>query len=120
MSDHHDDNMITVISFLDHQEASEIKNILGALKINCIVSGHGTRGRGANAYYLVRVQQQDLATVKPIVNRFKDKMLVESMECPTCKSYAHTEVQKKGLWQMLFYLGTSLVECKKCKTRFAV
>ena len=48
------------------------------------------------------------------------KKLARTVECPNCKNLGCKIIEKKSIWQRLYYWGTTLAECKKCRTRFPI
>jgi hypothetical protein len=115
-----DQELVTVVTHLTCDERDRVKGILNSLRIEHIVSGHDAKSRFSSLYYQIKVKARDYKTAKQVINQHKAKVFVDSRKCPKCKHLGYREIQKQGMWQKLLYLGTTLVQCTKCKTKFGI
>lgn len=112
--------LITVVSHLTSDESSHVKGILNSLKIPFIESGHDAKSRYSSLYYQIRVERKNYRTAKQVVDRNKARIFIDSRKCPNCKSLGYKEIEKKGFWKKMLYVGTTLVRCNKCKHEFGI
>jgi hypothetical protein len=112
--------LITVTSHLKKEEADRIKRLLNSVQINSIVSGHDAASRHSSLYYQIGVKREDFRSAKHIIDKEKVKIFIEGKKCPECEYLGYREIEKKGLWQRLLYVGTTLVQCKKCKHKYGI
>jgi ssDNA-binding Zn-finger/Zn-ribbon topoisomerase 1 len=113
-------DLVTVISHLTTAETEELKRSLNSLKIESLVSGHDAKSRFGNLYYEIKVNRKDYQTAKQLIDKHKAKVLMASKMCPKCQYLGNKKIEKKGLWEKLFYAGTTLVQCNKCKNKFPI
>ncbi|MEZ4972816.1 MAG: hypothetical protein R2820_05870 [Cyclobacteriaceae bacterium] len=118
-------NLVSAGGYLTESELQEVRSILNAMNIRHVASGHGPAERGAlgqyrNYYYEVKVYRDDYEVARKVILKRKNKIKVEGRQCPRCKSLVYLEAEKKGLWEKIYYYGTTLVQCKKCKTRYPI
>jgi phage FluMu protein Com len=112
--------LVTVISHLTADEANRVKGILNSLKIPFVASGHDAKSRYSSLYYQIRVERKNIKTARQIVAKHRAQVFIDSRKCPKCKSLGYQEIEKKGLWKKLLYMGTTLVRCNKCKNEFSI
>jgi hypothetical protein len=112
--------LVTVISHLTTDEASRVQGILNSLKIPFVTSGHDAKSRYSSLYYQIRVERINLRTAKVVVAKQRAQIFIDSRKCPKCKSLGYKEIEKKGLWKKILYMGTTLVRCNKCKNEFSI
>ncbi len=112
--------LITVGSYLTKDEADSIKSRLTSMKIEFVVNGQYAASRYRSLYYEIKVQRKDFENAKRIVKNQLKKTLIENQKCPKCKNLEYTILEKKGLWQKIYYYGTTLVQCKKCETKYLI
>lgn len=112
--------LVTVISHLTADEANRVKGLLNSSKILFVASGHDAKSRYSSLYFQIRVEKQNLKTAKQVVAKHRAQVFVDSRKCPKCKSLGYKEIEKKGIWKKLLYTGTTLVQCNKCKNKFAI
>lgn len=110
----------TVISHLTADEANRVKGILNSSKIPFVASGHDAKSRFSSLYYQIRVERKNLKAAKQIVAKHRAQVFIDGRKCPKCKSPGYKEIEKKGIWKKLLYMGTTLVKCNKCKNEFAI
>ena len=110
----------TVTSHLTGQEADSIKSMLTSMNIDFIASGHDAKSRYDSLYYQIKVKKRDFKVAKQIIDKRRAKLFLESRKCPKCKTLGYKEIEKRAIWEKIYYYGTTLVECKKCKTRFSI
>lgn len=116
-----DETLAEIATYLTSSEANELKSSLSALNIQCVIKGIGVKGRaGSPEYYKIFVQQIDYPQASQTVKRYAAKIFIESKRCPQCKSLKFTRLEKRGLWNKIYYFGTTLVQCNKCKTQFTI
>ncbi|MFN7651887.1 MAG: hypothetical protein ACK5PC_01570 [Cyclobacteriaceae bacterium] len=116
----HEKELVTLISHLTDDETNRIKGILNSLKIPLIISGHDAKSRYSSLYYQIKVERKNLSIAKQIIAKHRAQVFIDSRKCPKCKSLGYKEIEKKGLWKKLLYIGTTLVKCNKCKNEFAI
>jgi len=114
----------TVIKIASFLNESECNSLTGELKTRRIVHFASSKGSAAGEYhdscFEVSVGPLDYLTAKRIANRVRATALIESRKCPTCKASSHKIIGKKGLLEKLYYLGTTRVQCQKCKTTYVI
>ncbi|MBT1705849.1 hypothetical protein [Chryseosolibacter indicus] len=121
MEDINDDNDLEeVASYLTKHEADSLTQILYSQNIDFTNQGHDAANRYHSLYYLIKVRRGDLNAIKRLVNKKRAEAFIEGKKCPKCKNLGYKEIEKKGFWQRVYYLGTTLVQCNKCKTTFPV
>lgn len=118
-------NLVSAGGYLTESELREVRSILNSMNIRHVAGGHGPADRGQlgqyrNYYYEVKVHPDDYEVVRKVIVKRKNKSKVEGRQCPKCKSLLYLEVEKKGLWEKLYYYGTTLVQCKRCKTKYPI
>ena len=114
------DDLISVGTHLTKEEADSIKTSLTSMNIDFVANGHDAASRYHSLYYEIRVQRKDFEKARTAVNSRQRKTLLESRQCPKCQSKEYRILEKKGLWQKLYYYGTTLVQCKKCRTKYPI
>ena len=111
--------MIKIASFLSESECNSLTAELYARRIVHFASSKGSApGKYHDPYFEVSVSAMDYLTAKRIANRIRVKALIESRKCPTCKTLSYGNIEKKGLFEKLYYLGMTRVQCKNCKTKY--
>lgn len=115
-----DKDLVTVIDHLTVEERDRVKGILDSLKIPYIVNGHGSVNQYHSHYYSFKVRQRDYGVAIKVVKEQKARIFIDSRRCPKCKTLGYRANSKKGLWEKIFYFGTTLVECSKCKHKFGI
>jgi hypothetical protein len=110
---------IPIATHLTRGEAASIIKRLDELGIGYQQREHHATSMPNTLYYELKVNEQDLVSAKEIVGKIKAKNFIASRQCPKCKTLVHTEIPKKGFWEHLFYMGTALMQCQKCQTKFA-
>jgi len=118
MSD--DQDLVTVIKHLTKEERDRVQAIFESLSIPYVVSGHGPSNRYHSYYYLFKVRQRDYGIALEVVKKQQARIFIDSRKCPKCSYLGYKEVEKKGLWEKLYYLGTTLVMCTRCKHKFPI
>lgn len=111
---------IQVISYLDEHEAQALKKLLSEKNIKYLSNGHGGASRFRSYYYQISISSDDLGRAKEIINKFKVSQFVNKRKCPSCGSLLYEPAQNLNFFQKLLYLGTTPVQCKKCKTKFGI
>lgn len=114
------DDFITLASYLTTSELETLKGRLNSNGIKYAVNGHGAKSRYQSAYYEVRVSKEDYEEAKSIADKFKAANLAKSRKCPKCGTTSYERVTDLGFFERLFYIGTTAVKCKKCKTKYAI
>jgi hypothetical protein len=114
------DDLLSVGTHLTREEADSIKSSLTSLNIDFTVNGHDAASRYSNLYYEIRVQRKDFEKARKAVKSRQRKTLLGSRQCPKCKSKDYKILEKKGLWEKIYYYGTTLVQCKKCRTKYPI
>jgi ssDNA-binding Zn-finger/Zn-ribbon topoisomerase 1 len=112
--------LTTVITHLTAEEANRVKGILDSLQIPFIASGHDAASRYRSLYYQIKVEYRYFKAAKQVIAKHKAKVFIDSKNCPNCKSLGYKEIEKRGLWKKLYYAGTTLVQCNKCKHEFGI
>lgn len=115
-----DQDLVTVINHLTVEERDRVQGIFNSLQIPFVVSGHGPSNRYNSYYYLFKVRQRDYGVAIKVVKEQRARIFIESRKCPKCKTLGYNQIEKKGLWEKILYLGTTLVECSKCKYKFPI
>jgi|SRR5690606_24194457 len=112
-------DFIHLISYLRARELQVLRSQLDGNKIRYTVNGHGaTIGYEDDDYYEIRVAGEDYPTAKRIANKFKASNFIKSRQCPKCKSTLYEPAKNLSFFQKIFFLGTTPVQCKKCKTKY--
>lgn len=114
------DDLVSVATHLTRDEADSIRSGLTSINVNFVVNGHDAASRYASLYYEVKVRRRDVQTAQQVIDKRRAKKFIESRKCPKCKNLVYREVEKTGLWQKIYYFGTTLVQCQKCKTRYSI
>jgi hypothetical protein len=114
------DDLISVGTHLTREEADSIKTSLTSMNIDFVSNGHDAASRHSNLYYEIRVQRKDIEKARVAVKSRQRKTLLESRQCPKCENKDYKVLEKKGLWEKIYYYGTTLVQCKKCKTKYPI
>ena len=113
--------MIKIASFLSKSECNALTAELNSRRIVHFSSSKGSApGKYHDPYFEVSVGPLDFVTAKRIANRIRANALIESRKSPTCKTSSYGIIEKKGLFEKLYYLGTTRVQCKKCKTKYVI
>lgn len=112
-------NLVSAGGYLTSEELELVKISLNALHIKYIVRGHGP-GKYESQYYEVIVFKKDFEVTRKVIIDRKNKTKVKGRQCPKCKSLVYLEVEKNSLWEKIYYYGTTLVQCKRCKTRYTI
>jgi hypothetical protein len=113
--------VIKIASFLSESDCNSLTAELHARRIAHFASSKGSEpGAYHDPYFEVSVGAMDYLTAKRIANKIRAKVLIESRMCPTCKTASYGIIEKKGLFEKLYYLGTTRVQCKKCKTKYVI
>lgn len=115
-----ENDFVQLISYLKLSELESLKSRLNAEKIEYVVSGHGAASRYHSQYYEIRVLQKDFNKAKAVANKFRAASFVKSRQCPKCKSPLYEPVTKLNFLQKIFFMGTTPVQCKKCKTKYVI
>lgn len=115
---------ISLGRYFTHDEVQNIKGQLQAQDIRHLIKGHGPHlGNptefSVSEYFEVEVDSDKLQTAKVIADKVRVKRFVDNQKCPKCGHLGHVTVDKSMLERVLF-IGTTLVQCKKCKKRFPV
>jgi hypothetical protein len=118
-------DLVSLGRYLTYEESERIKGQLNTLKIKYISSGHGLHtgepiGADSSEFFEIKVNSTDSKRAKEIFNREKVKSSITRLKCPKCGHFGYTEVTNKSIFQKIYYLGTTLVECKKCKEKFTI
>jgi hypothetical protein len=114
------DDLISIGTHLSQDEADSIKSSLTSMNIDYVSNGHDAVSRYNNLYYEIRVQKKDVERARTIVKSRQRKILLESRQCPKCKMGDYRTLEKKGLWEKIYYHGTTLVQCRKCRTKYSI
>ena len=113
--------VIKIASFLNKSECSSLTAELNSRRIVYFVSSKGSApGKYHDPYFEVSVDPTNYLTAKRIANRIRAKALIENRKCPTCKTSSYKVIEKKGWFEKLYYLGTTRVQCNKCKTKYVI
>jgi hypothetical protein len=113
--------MIKVSSFLDKTEIAEVESALREPKIEYFISSKGSAsGRYHDPFYQVSVNATDYILTRRIVSRILAKSLIENQKCPKCKTLGYKVIEKKNWIERLYYLGTTRVQCRKCKNKYVI
>lgn len=113
-------DFISIATYLTKEEANSIKKALTAIRVDAVASGHDTGSRYQTLHYEIRVKRKDIDRARPIVERRRKRASLESQLCPKCSSGSYKILEKKGFWQNLYYYGTTLAQCKKCRTKYPI
>ena len=114
-------HMIKVASFLSLSEVESVKNELTGRRIEYFVSSKGTApGQFDDPYYQVSVNATDYIVARKIVAQTISKSFIEGRKCPKCKGLTYRQIEKKNVWERIYYLGTTRVQCQKCKAIYIV
>lgn len=114
-------DLISLISFLEGDELQVLKKQLDENKIIYFINKHGgTTGYEDSDYYEIKVSPVDYNRSKAIANKFKASNFIKSRKCPRCGSLSNEPVKSLSLFQKIFFLGTTPVQCKKCKKVFTI
>jgi hypothetical protein len=109
------DSWVTAGRFLTYEEVSQIKTALQAERIPFIVNEHGAHSRYGSYYFEIKVAYKDLSRARSIlklVAQHKSRNLM----CSHCKkSTSMIEVKNKTFFQRIYFAGTKLMRCKRCK-----
>lgn len=114
------DILISVGTNLTEDEVNSIKSVLTSMNIAYSVNGHGAASRYRSYYYEIKVRKDDFAKAKTVVEKRQQKTFAESQQCPKCRYTEYEKLPKNGIWEKVYYYGTTLVRCKKCKTKYSV
>lgn len=120
MKDSSDKELITAIRNLTDSECKRLEAVLHQHKIPFITDGHGPQGKYQSYYFEIRVEARHAKEVSQIVAKHTARMFLERKICPRCGSLVHKKVENVDWPTKIYYWGTTLVECKKCKTRFGI
>jgi hypothetical protein len=115
-----DNELITAISNLTDTECKSLQASLQQNKIPFIVNEHGAHGKYQGYYFEIKVKKRDADVVGQIVSKFRAKKVIENRRCPKCGHSGYKQPDQVGWLTKMYYWGTTLVECKKCKTRFGI
>ncbi len=114
------DDLISVGTHLTKEEADSIKTSLTSMSIDFVVNGHDAASRYHSLYYEISVQSKDFDRARNAVKNRQRKTLIDSQQCPKCKCKDYKILEKDGLWEKIYYYGTTLVQCKKCRTKYPI
>ena len=114
------DSLASVGTYLTGPEAEIIKSNLEAMNIPYVVEKSNPVNHYNKNYYEIKVKRKHGKTASQVVGKIRAKDLIERRKCPKCRSSKYREVEHKTFWQKLYYLGTTLVQCQKCKTRYPI
>lgn len=112
-------DLVFLINFLTPDELSTLKHQFDSLNIKYVFHGHGANSRYKSEFYEIKVLKEDYDRAKFLINKFRARNFIESRKCPKCKSLIHKPVDL-GFFKRLFYWGTTLVQCEKCKTKYVI
>ena len=118
-------DFVSVGRYLTHQESENIKGQLNSLKVQYIVSGHGPNngypvGGDASEYFEIKVGPSDINTGRQIIQQEKQRSTSVRAKCPKCGFLGYRVLEKTTLFDKVYYFGTTLVECRKCKKRYSI
>lgn len=114
------DDLVSVGTHLTKEEADSIKSGLTSMNVDFVVNGHDAASRYSSLYYEIKVKRGDARAAKQVIDKRRARNFVESRKCPKCKNLVYREIEKKGLWERIYYFGTTLVQCQKCKTKYSI
>jgi hypothetical protein len=121
LSDMAKQTYIKVAEFLTSSEAEAIKHSLRSNSIEFTFNGTGANydETGGSVYYEISVSQDQYDKARRLI-AINRKPAKGEVKCPHCGFTGYRTKPKKTIFQRLLYLGTELVECKKCKRNFGV
>ena len=112
--------MVVVASFLTSEEASLVRRLLARRRIHSITKESGPHDRYVSCYYQVSVKASDYSEAKGIVDYERALIFANGKKCPKCKHPGFKKIAKNGLWERIFYAGTTRVQCDKCDTKYFI
>ena len=115
-----DNELITAISNLTDTECKSIQASLQQNKIPFIVNEHGAHGKYRSYYFEIKIKRDDADAVAQVVNKFKAGKSIDNKRCPKCGHSGYKQPDQVSWLTKIYYWGTTLVECKKCKTRYGI
>jgi len=112
-------DLVSIATHLTREEADELKSSLTETDIDYLAIGHAAVSRLNSQYYEIKVEVKNKRVAREILGKMRAKTFIENRKCPRCNTLQHTEV-KKNLWEKIYYYGTTLVQCQKCKTKYSI
>ena len=112
---------VKIAEFLTSSEAEAIKHTLRNNSIEFVSNGTGPNygEAGGSVYYEISVAEGQYEKARRLITKNR-KGVKREVKCPHCGYAGYRTKPKQTIFQKLFYLGTELVECKKCKRNFGV
>ncbi len=112
--------MIKIPRILEAKEAREVENALKGRAIPYFISNRGSATPYHDTYYQISVNAGDYLLARRIVMRVLANSLIENQKCPKCKYEGYKIIVNKNWLERIYYIGTTRVQCKKCKTKFVI
>ncbi|TGE13928.1 hypothetical protein [Hymenobacter elongatus] len=113
--------LIPAATYLTYAEAVTLYNDLLAADINSLVKTCGPPSFpfGDGIWYQLLIEEEDADAARASVEDFEARRAtVRVVRCPRCHSPDTMPVARPGLWQRLFYAGTTLHQCAGCERHF--
>jgi hypothetical protein len=114
------EDLVPIGTHLTRGEFDSVKSGLTARDIHYEFNEYHATSHYSSYYYEVKVKRRDRREAQQILGKINAKAFIESRKCPKCKTLGYTEIKKRGLWEKVYYFGTTLNQCQKCKTKYAV
>lgn len=120
MEDFSDKELVTTITNLTDSECKSLQAALHRNDIPFIINEHGAHGKYQSYYFEIKVEKRNAEAARQIVEKHKAEMTVESKKCPKCGHLGHKKVDHVNWFNKIYYWGTTLVQCNKCRTKFGI
>ncbi|OON69472.1 hypothetical protein [Hymenobacter sp. CRA2] len=116
--------LVAVAEYLTYTEAVGLyRRLHDEAAVVSLVKNYGpaTLPFGDGLYYRLLVEEEDVATARPIVQEFEQQRTERAaVRCPHCGSYHVWPEQTRQPWyKRLFYAGTELFRCQHCGQEFS-
>ncbi|MBX0289537.1 hypothetical protein K3G63_03760 [Hymenobacter sp. HSC-4F20] len=107
--------------YLTYAEAVMLYQQLQASGVDALVKTGGppTFPFGEGMYYQLLIEETDTVAARAVVEAFELQRATSlAPRCPRCGTPDPVPVLRLAWWKRLFYVGTTLHECRSCGAEF--
>ena len=112
--------LVSIGTQLTRAEADSIKSGLQSINVHFVENGHDAANRYSSLYFEIRVERKNFERAIEVVKARQKQTKVESKKCPKCEGDNYKELKKDTLWKKIYYYGTTLVQCRDCRTKYPI
>jgi uncharacterized protein with PIN domain len=114
------DDYILIGQYFTYEEAESIKERFTTAGIEFLINTHGPNFELDAKYYQIKVKSDDAPKAEEIVKKEKEAFREIKTKCPACGQSAYEKVKQKNLFEKIMYVGTELVKCRNCGTKYGI